>query len=342
MDDLVYFYPEGHSAHQSRGHPERPERIDAIQAGLESLGWWSEFPKVLPMNVSQDLLLKVHNQKYLTELQSCCQNGEWLDMDTYTTPSSWKLALRSAGGAVAIAETVWLGKARRGFGLTRPPGHHANSRRGKGFCLLNNIAIACQYLLFFTQARKLAVIDLDVHHGNGTQDIFWNRSDVFFHSIHQYPLFPNTGWIDERGEGEGYQMTANIPLPPGSGDQAYQASLENVCLPLLDRYKPEMILVSFGSDTHWCEPLAQLLLSAEGIRRIITGLTEWADRNCQGKIVVILEGGYDLEASKVCSQAVVAALLALKWKDSLGNSPQRENHLWENNIALIKELWDIK
>jgi acetoin utilization deacetylase AcuC-like enzyme len=208
-----------------------------------------------------------------------------------------------------------------------------------GFCLLNNIALAAEYLIQVKGAQRLAIVDLDLHHGNGTQDIFWRRSDVFFISVHQSPLYPGTGRLDEIGEGPGEGYTANFPLPPGSGDQAFRAFMQSLILPLLDRHEPEMLLVSFGFDPHWRDPLGHLLLSAEVYRELIGSLASWADRRCSGKIALFLEGGYDLEAGAACGQAGAAALLGLPWQDPLGPSPRMEVKSWQAVLQAARTHW---
>jgi acetoin utilization deacetylase AcuC-like enzyme len=209
-----------------------------------------------------------------------------------------------------------------------------------GFCLLNNIALAAEYLIQEKGAHRLAIVDLDLHHGNGTQDIFWRRPDVFFISVHQSPLYPGTGGLDETGEGPGKGFTANFPLPPGSGDQAYRSFMQTLILPLLDRYEPEMLLVSFGFDPHWRDPLGHLLLSAGVYGELIRNLTTWADERCQGRVAVYLEGGYDLEAGAACGQACVAALLGQPWQDPLGPSPRMEAKSWGSVLQAAKGIWE--
>ena len=232
-DKLVYFYPEGHEAHVELGHPERPERVEALRQGLKSAGWWDDIPKLGPENVPQEILERVHDPIYLAKLELACSQGSRLDIDTYTTPNSWDLAIKAAGGGIAVADYVWLQQANRGFALTRPPGHHATSNRGMGFCLLNNIALAAEYLIQIRGAKQLAIIDLDLHHGNGTQEIFWERADVFYISTHQFPFYPGTGGTNDVGSGPGKGTTANFPLPPGSGDNAFHEIMHDLILPLL-------------------------------------------------------------------------------------------------------------
>lgn len=346
MEDIVFYYPEGHQAHASPGHPERPERVEAVRQALQEAGWWDRYPKVSPLVLSREFIATVHEPTYLDALEMACRDGAWLDMDTYTTPASWQLALNAAGGTAAVVREVWMGRAQTGLALSRPPGHHATRRRGMGFCLLNNVAIAAQYLLQppeidFQPAGKLAIIDLDLHHGNGTQDIFWQRRDVFYFSTHQNPLYPGTGFLDEIGAGEGQGYTANFPLPPATGDQGFQAIMDEIILPLLDRYRPQMLLLSVGFDPHWRDPLGHLMLSAAGYGRLISSLAGWARQNCQGKVALILEGGYDLEAAGACMQASVAALLQEPWQDPLGPSPRPEGKSYLRVLENARKIWGL-
>ncbi|MEA3349900.1 MAG: histone deacetylase [Chloroflexota bacterium] len=341
MPELVYFYPNGHEAHEERGHPERPERVEAMLRALQQIGWWDDFPHLEPDDVPKGVLETIHNPGYLTKLQLACSRGQRIDLDTYVTTASWELALKAAGGAIAVSRAVWGGEARRGFALTRPPGHHATSKRAMGFCLLNNIAIAAEYLLQHEGAERVAIVDLDQHHGNGTQAAFWTRGDVFYISTHQYPHYPGTGRVHETGEGKGEGLTANFPLPPFSGDRAFQVIMEDAIVPLLDRFAPEMILVSYGFDTHWRDPLGSLLLTAAGYKHLIESLTGWADRHCEGRIALFLEGGYDLDAAAACTQGVVAALLGREWDDPLGSPHQAATESWHSMLQDAKQVWGL-
>lgn len=339
MNRLVFFYPQGHQAHAERGHPERPQRVEVMRAALETAGWWEKYPQVEPLTLPESVLHTIHSPTYLGILQRICARGEHYDADTYTTPASWQLAQAAAGGAAAVAQAVWQGRARRGFALTRPPGHHAVHSAAMGFCLLDNIALAAEYLIQQEGAQRLAIIDLDLHHGNGTQEAFYKRGDVFYFSTHQYPHYPGSGDLSERGLGPGEGTTANFPLPPFSGDQAFRAVMDEVMLPLLDRFAPRMILVSYGFDPHWRDPLGQLQLSAAGYGELITRLTHWADEHCAGRMALFLEGGYDLDAAQACTLAVVAALLGEPFEDTLGPSPRPEGRYWQGMVQRARQIW---
>ncbi len=339
MHEFVFYYPAGHETHYSPGHPERPERIDTVVNALKDKGWWDQFPKVDSILIPEPVLWSVHDPEYISALGQACKRGDWLDLDTYTTPASWTLALQTAGGSAAIADQVWSGINHRGFAITRPPGHHASRSTGSGFCLLNNISIAAEYLIQVKKAQRLAILDLDLHHGNGTQDIFYRRNDVLFVSIHQYPFYPFSGRLEERGEGPGFGFTLNFPMAPRSGDEAYLSVMNELILPVLEPFTPEMLLVSFGFDAHWLDPLGGLNLSAGGFYQLIQMISGWSDIYCQGKLMFVLEGGYDLNAARACTQACVAGTLGECWEDPVGYSPDRNSDYWKTNFEKAKKIW---
>lgn len=353
MDKIVIFYPAGHQAHFEAGHPERPERVEVVRRALETAGWWDPFERLAPIDLDDNILHSVHSPTYLAELRSICQRGANLDIDTYTTPETWRLAMNAAGGTAAVAADIWKGNSitdrddnLRGFALSRPPGHHAEYNRGMGFCLINNIAVAAQYLLagLSEGAKKpdrLAIIDLDLHHGNGTQNIFWSRKDVLFISTHQSPLYPGTGMIEEMGEGAGYGFTVNLPLPPATGDQGYRTAMEEIILPILSRHEPDMILVSAGFDPHWRDPLGHLMLTAAGYGDLIKSLVDWSDKNCHSKITLVMEGGYDSLSVAACALSSVAALLGEPLRDTIGPPPRPEGRSWQSVIRRAKEIWQL-
>ena len=343
---LNLFYPDGHEKHFSSGHPERPARVDSVVQGIIDAGLWDKYPLIPPAEISDSTLFSVHTREYISVLEMSCRQGAFLDADTYTTSDSMKLALNAAGGGMAVAESIYDPAVRsndvdltRGFAITRPPGHHATHGFGMGFCLLNNIAIAAEHLIQQKGAQKIAIVDLDLHHGNGTQDIFWERDDVLYISTHQSPLYPGTGQLTEVGSGKGEGYTANFPLPPGTGDVGYRAITEELIIPLIDRFGSEIILVSYGFDPHWRDPLGHLQLSASGYGGLIKMLCKWADMNCGGKIVLFLEGGYDLEAGYACTQSVIAAMLGIPFVDPLGPSPRPEGGSWQAVARNAHQIW---
>lgn len=342
MEGLFFFYPDKHEQHFEFGHPERPERVNVIRDGLSEKIWWDKFKHLEPFSVPDDILHRVHSISYIDNLKNLCKVGSRLDGDTYTTRASWMLALNAAGGAVAVADSIWNKDDHtisKGFALTRPPGHHATISRGMGFCLLNNVAIAAEYLIQKYGVKKIAIIDLDLHHGNGTQDVFYHRDDVFYISTHQYPFYPGSGSLLEIGEGVGFGYTANFPLPPATGDIGFSTINEKFILPILNVYSPEIVLVSYGFDPHWMDPLGHLQLSAGVYGELIRDIKEWADKNSDGKLGLFLEGGYDLDAGRACSEAIVSVLMDEEWSDYLGVSPRAEGNSWRSVVRKAEEIW---
>lgn len=341
MQDLVFYYPENHEKHFEPSHPERPDRITAIVESLTAAGLWEKYPKLESAQVSDNVLHAIHDPHYLNTLKDTIEKGQRLDADTYITRASWDIATATVGGAVAVAEAVYTREAKRGFALCRPPGHHATPNQAMGFCLINNIAAAAEHLLQNHGAERISIIDIDLHHGNGTQDIFFERGDVQFFSIHQYPLYPFSGFVDETGLGPGKESTINIPFSLQAGDQARQAAIDEIILPLLDRFKPNMLLISAGFDAHWKDPLGHQLTTTKGYGNFMHQITQWADNNCEGRIALILEGGYDLAAGATSATAAVEAMLGPNWNTSLGPSPEPENDRWQRVIQEVKQVWGL-
>jgi len=341
MNDIAFFDPIGPQGHAQDVHPERPEGLQAVKQPLQRSGSRGMGKQIKALGISPEQLESIHSQPYLKKLQELSLAGKNYDAETYLTKKSWDLALQAAGGTIALVKQVWERKSASGFALSRPPGHHATIDQAMGFCLINNVAAGADYIIKEKNARRIAIIDLDVHHGNGTQDIFWSRDDVFFFSIHQSPLYPGSGHISEVGQERGKGFTLNIPYPLKSGNEAYLAALDEIILPKLKTYSPNMILISFGFDGHWRDPLANMLLSAQGYFQLFEKLKNFADANCDGKIAVILEGGYDLEAASSCGLAITQALLGEQFVDELGEAPFPESDDWERVLAQIKRYWHL-
>ena len=341
MDDLILFYPENHQLHASPNHPERPERIEAIRQSLEEAGIWNRKRLVEAANIPDAVLHAIHTPEHTERVMQASLMGRSIDSDTYVTNSSWQLALNAAGGGIAVAEAVFTRKAMRGFALCRPPGHHATPNQAMGFCLLNNIALAAETILQNYGAARVAIVDIDLHHGNGTQDIFYHRPEVFFCSIHQYPLYPMTGIASETGAKKGAGTNLNIPFPPYAGDVARQTAWEVVIRPLLEDFQPDMLLVSVGFDAHWRDPLGHQLATANGYGQLVNQFVEFSDSHCEGRLAVFLEGGYDLGAGAACALAVTQALLRQKWEDPIGPSPLPEDTFWESRLQQVIKQWDL-
>ena len=333
MDSMALYYPDGHQKHYLYAHPESPERVEVIKNGLMEIGLWDLCSQISPHELARTHLEAVHDPEYLDILERASRQAKMLDPDTFTTLESWQLALNAVGGGIAIADLVWERKAGSGFALTRPPGHHATRNRGMGFCLINNVAVAAAYLLQEKRANKIAILDLDLHHGNGTQDIFWEDPAVCYVSIHQAPFYPGTGALYETGSGAGEGTTLNLPIPRFSGDTAYTTLTREIILPYLKEQKVDMLLISYGFDTHWKDPLGSMQVSAGCIFEMMCDLKNWAKEYCSGRLAVFLEGGYDLEAGLLCGQAVGAALCDKTWEDSLGPSPVAEKDDWRETLS---------
>ena len=294
MTDAVLLSDPRFFGHRSKGyHPERPERLEAARAAIER----SElsFARIAPRPATDEELERVHDPKFVKWLRTLSGAQAYIDADTYVGPESVTVAELAAGGTVAMVDALIDGPNKRGVAVVRPPGHHARPDRAMGFCLLNNVAIAAAHARA-RGVKRVAIVDWDVHHGNGTQDAFIDDPSVLYVSTHQFPFYPGTGAVLETGEGEGKGYTVNVPLTAGGGDGVYRAAFERVILPVLEDYKPELILVSAGFDASARDPLAEMTLSAEAFGWMARALRAAADRDAQGRIALVLEGGYDLVA----------------------------------------------
>jgi acetoin utilization deacetylase AcuC-like enzyme len=295
-------------------HPESPERLAAITDHMDKTGLLERMIPVTPEYPEESDILSVHNREYLKKLESACRRGDLtLDSeDTYLNRHSFNIALLSAGGAIAGAKAVAEGTVDRAFSAIRPPGHHAGRNAGMGFCLLNNVAVAARYLQARHGVGKVLIVDWDVHHGNGTQDIFFEDPSVFYFSIHEHPtfLYPGTGRRWEIGKGLGEGTTLNAPMAPGAGDAEYRAVFEHTLGPAVEQFRPEIILVSAGFDAHRNDPLADLEVTEEGFRSMTRHVIELADRFCGGKVVSVLEGGYEISSLASCIEIHIRELLA--------------------------------
>ncbi len=287
------------------GHPERPDRVRSILDGIEASGLADALARITPEPVDSDLLAAVHTQEYIDRVQALARaGGGSLDPDTVVSSASYDVARLAAGGAVAAASAVLEGRVQTAFAVVRPPGHHALQDRGMGFCLFNNAAIAVVAARQRFGLSRIFVIDWDVHHGNGTQAIFYQDRTVLYLSLHQEYWYPGTGAWEETGEGEGEGFTVNIPLPAGTGDEGYRLLFEEVVVPLGEVFAPEFVLLSAGYDAHFADPLGGMQVTASGFHAL-TELTMAASRRGQGRVVAVLEGGYDLTH---LSHAVIATL----------------------------------
>ena len=299
-------------AHAAPGHPERPERLEAVEHGVEDgagqAGARLVRPQVVPAD--QATLERVHPAAYLAGLETAAsRGGGWIDADTYVAPGSMTAARLAAGAAVQGARAVCDGTATIAFAVVRPPGHHAMSARPSGFCLLNNAAVSVMDLRASARAGRVAILDWDVHHGDGTQDIFDADPTVAYASTHQSPFFPGTGEAAERGRGAGLGTMFNAPLAPGSGDREFVAAWKDLLLPAIESFRPDAIVLSAGFDAHRSDPLAHLEVTEDGYEQVGRRIGELASSIDLPGVAVILEGGYDLPALRASAAATVRGIL---------------------------------
>jgi len=290
--------------HAAPGHPERPERRLAALQGVAEAG--TRVSEHTAAEAERTDLERVHPPLYLDALLEACETGRSIDADTYTAPASWHAALLAAGGAVAAVEAALGGTPA--LSLLRPPGHHAEPARAMGFCLLANGAIAVRHAQAVHGLGRVAVVDWDVHHGNGTQAVFWDDPTVLAVSLHQDPLWPMTGEAHETGGGAGRGTTLNVPLPPGTGPDAYLARFDDVVLPAVEDFAPELVVVACGFDAHRDDPLAELGLESATFGELAARIVELCRRLGAPPPAVVLEGGYDLDAARTSTREVVRAL----------------------------------
>jgi acetoin utilization deacetylase AcuC-like enzyme len=290
------------------GHPERPERLDAFRRGLRETGLEGRLRLLVPRPATSAELLLVHTEEHLAEVASTRGRTVRFDPDTQAGPRSYEAALGAAGAVVDAVDRVLDGELDRAFCAVRPPGHHATADRAMGFCLFNNVAAGAAHAIHRGLSR-VAVVDIDVHHGNGTQDIFWEDPRVLYVSSHAYPFYPGTGALDEVGEGAGRGFTVNLPLPGGTGDAEYARVYREIVAPIGRAFDPELVLVSCGFDAHRGDPLAPMALTSDGYAQLMAVCLGVAGGRAQGKVVVALEGGYLLEGIASAGAAVVSVLL---------------------------------
>jgi acetoin utilization deacetylase AcuC-like enzyme len=278
-------------------HPESPKRYEAVINGLKKSDAWDELVQLKPRNATEAEILACHSADYLKTAKADIAAGlsSLSTGDTSICGDSLEVALKAAGGVLEAVDAVVAGKVQNAFCVVRPPGHHATPTRGMGFCVFNNIAIGARYAQKKHGIEKVLIVDWDVHHGNGTQDVFYEDGSVFFFSSHQHPWYPYSGMTDETGTGKGKNTVLNCPLPAGSGNKEIVGALKDKLLPLADKFKPDLILLSAGFDSRIDDPLGMFKLTDEDFAELTKLMMKFADEHAEGRLVSVLEGGYNLD-----------------------------------------------
>jgi acetoin utilization deacetylase AcuC-like enzyme len=300
-----YVYDDRYLLHDPGSwHPERPDRLRAIQASLKDSGILELLIQLKPYPAPLDWVERLHDPDYIRRFQEACRRGQEIFevQDCGISPESYEIALLSAGGVMAAADAIMGDKADNAFCAVRPPGHHAERAQALGFCFFNNVALGAVYLLENFGLERVAIVDWDVHHGNGTQHLFEADPRVFYLSLHEDPqyCYPGTGYRREEGKGPGQGFTLNLPFPPYSGDQEYLEALRNEGLPRLRQFAPQFVMISAGFDAHAKDPLAQMNLTRRGYREMTRLVLDLAQESAGGRLITALEGGYNLEVLEEC------------------------------------------
>lgn len=324
------------------GHPESPDRLREIYQGIEEEEMKGRaLGKVKPRPATREELEMVHSPAYINLIASTAgKSYVRLDGDTSTCAKSYETALLAAGGLLELIKVVMQGKLNNGFALVRPPGHHAERDRAMGFCIFNNVAIGAHYAIKNFSLQRILIVDWDVHHGNGTQNSFYEDPRVLYFSTHRYAFYPGTGAATEVGRGRGEGFTVNVPLSPGASDTEYGIIFDKILKPISLEYQPQLILVSAGFDTHYNDPLGGMDVTERGFARMTQILMEIADATAQGKLVFTLEGGYNVSAQRRSVKAVLEELsqaLPLD-KDELVEREKADYPQIEPFILQLKEI----
>lgn len=331
-------------------HPEQPERLRRTIEVLEALNWMKRegLVHLSPRAASEDELALIHDPAYIEHVKHAAERTARLETeggsqsrffatDTYVSAKSYEAAIRAAGAPLTAIDAVLKGEIDNAYCLVRPPGHHALKDGAMGFCLFNNVAIAARYAIEKYGLERVMIVDYDVHHGNGTQDAFYDDPRVLYFSTHQAPFYPGTGLSDELGDGPGLGTTINVPLPATTDFGPYDAVFRQVLAPAADRFNPQMILVSAGFDAHWSDPIGNMYLSTAAFFQLNRVIIKLAELLCNGRLVMVQEGGYNTEAMAGCVATSINQLLGDDAAvDSLGKAPDKEFSL--NLDVLIGEL----
>lgn len=313
-----------------RGHAENRGRLEAIYADLEAHPLPGTVTKT-PREASPKEIESVHDESYVRTVAETEGRRVVLDPDTTTSAKSYAAARVAAGAVLEATEAVASGNAAGAFALVRPPGHHAESYAAMGFCLFNNVAIAAARAVSELGKKRVLIVDPDVHHGNGTQNMFYDRSDVLYVSSHAYPFYPGTGWFDEVGTEAGAGYTLNLPMPSGLGDKEIVSLYRSIVDPVVDEYRPDLILISAGFDTWYRDPLGPMRMTEAGFQQLFALFRAWADRHCPGQLVMALEGGYDPAGLVAGVRAGIGAMTADSAQSSIGYAASAEGSRLTND-----------
>ena len=353
---LIYdpIYLEHHTPSK---HPERPQRVEMAMEILQALNWLERdgLVQIPPRAATVDELATVHERAYIQEVEEACTKAAieeaaggrkscYFATDTYVSAKSYEAAIKAAGAPLTALDALMKGEIDNAYCLVRPPGHHALPETGMGFCIFNNVAVAARYAIDRYGLERVMIIDYDVHHGNGTQEMFYDDPRVLYFSIHQAPFYPGTGLSDERGEGPGLGTTINVPLPAQTGFETYEPIFRQFLAPAADRFDPQLILVSAGFDAHWKEGetgtkliAPEMSISTAGFAKLNQIIIDLAKTLCQGRLIMVQEGGYHLEATASCIATCINLLLGDDAAvDSLGPAPHHPYRI--NSDVLIAEL----
>jgi acetoin utilization deacetylase AcuC-like enzyme len=336
-DTAVYYDPLFLQHDTGAGHPERADRLRAIVDGFHA----DPIPGVdlrTPRPATDEEILAVHGAGYLEALRSYSGRRARLDADTVSSPASFEAARLAAGASVQAVEAVWSGDVENAFVWARPPGHHAEQAQAMGFCLFNNVAIAAEAARRLG-AERVLILDWDVHHGNGTQHTFEQRRDVLYASSHQYPFYPGTGAPSEIGRGEGKGFTVNCALSAGQDDADFGAVFHEIFLPVAQAYRPDFVLISAGFDAHARDPLGQMRVTERGFAAMCSGLRDIADAACGGKLVLLLEGGYDLRALRDSTRACLEVMTG--GKDEFPSGSQHARAAVAATRSALSQHWPL-